>query len=233
MILSGLLAVAPAPVRAENEITVGRSAAGRLKVELEFAQPIVLEPSIFPGIAGYATGQFGVHSALFDEPANDFFQLSGAADIRLLLVAKDPGMEVWNDTGTAFLGTNGTFLLGIAPFDTHPLWNLISGSPGQEYALTLKIHDLNGIHAESAPFAVSFTASPPPGPFELKVAPAGANQVTLSWSTNALGWKIETAYSPNATDWETQTNIPGVTSTNFTLNVPTLESQRFFRLRRP
>src|SRR5258707_7545305 len=59
---------------AEDEILVGHSAAGQLKVEVGFDQPLGLEVSVFPGISGYATGEVGFHSAPFDEPINDFFQ---------------------------------------------------------------------------------------------------------------------------------------------------------------
>src|SRR5471030_2293146 len=85
---------------AEEEVLAGRSAAGQLKVDVDFTQPLVLAASVFPGISGYATGELGFHSTILDDAANDFFQLSTAADFRFILLAKDPGMEVWNDTGS-------------------------------------------------------------------------------------------------------------------------------------
>ena len=115
---------------AEEEITVGRSAAGQLKVQIDFEQPFSLAASIFPGISGYATGEMGVHSTLLDDPANDFFQLSTAADFRFVLLAKDPGMEVWNDNGSAYLGIGESYFIGVAPFDNHPIWNIVNGTPG-------------------------------------------------------------------------------------------------------
>src|SRR5947209_7504326 len=79
---------------AEEEITIGRSAAGQLKVDIDFAQPLELPVSAFSGfgIYGYATGEVGLHSAAQDEPTNDFFQLSTAGYFRFILLAKDPGM---------------------------------------------------------------------------------------------------------------------------------------------
>ncbi len=144
----------------ETVITVGRSAAGALIVDSDFAQPVALPVSIFPGITGFATGEIGVHSTILNDPTNDFFQLSTAADFRLILLAKDPGMEIWNDTGTSYMATNEIFYVGVSPFDTHPIWNLVNGTPGNAYALTLKLRDLNGVYADSDPFTVSFTAEP-------------------------------------------------------------------------
>src|SRR5215831_15266825 len=87
----------------EDEITVGRSGAGKLKALVEFEPPLELPPSIFPGITGYATGELGIHSALFSVPTNDFFMLSTSEDVQFILDAKDPGMEVWNNNGSAFM----------------------------------------------------------------------------------------------------------------------------------
>lgn len=48
--------------------------------------------------------------------------------------------------------------MGVSPFDTHPVWNLVKGTPGNAYSLTLKFRDLDGVYPDSAPFVVSFTA---------------------------------------------------------------------------
>src|SRR5258706_16219723 len=128
----------------EEEVLVGRSAAGKLRVEVGFSL-LGLEASIFPGISGYATGEVGLHSTVLDEPTNDFFQLSPAADFRFVLLAKDAGMEVWNDHGSAFMGIGDIFYIGPAPFDTHRLCNIVSATPGKSTSLSLKVRDLNGI----------------------------------------------------------------------------------------
>src|SRR5690348_14644712 len=90
-------AVIATSARGEDEIVVGRSAANQLKVEIGFDQPLALPASVFPGISGYATGELGLHSNILNDTNNDFLPLSTAADFRFILVAKDPGMEVWND----------------------------------------------------------------------------------------------------------------------------------------
>ena len=215
---------------AEEEIMVGRSAAGQLKVQLDFIQPLPLEASIFPGISGYATGEVGVHSTSLDDPTNDFFQLSTAGDFRFVLLAKDPGMEVWNDTGSGYLGINGAFFIGPAPFDTHPIWNIVNGTPGNAYSLTLKLSDLNGVHLESAPFALSFT--PVQIWYRIAIDQADLSHATLSWPTNAIGWDLESAASVTATNWDTVTNAPNIANTNFSLIISTVGPPQFFRLRK-
>ena len=212
----------------EKEITVGRSAAGQLKVDIDFTRPLELEASIFPGISGYATGELGIHSTILDDPANDFFQLSAAADFRFVLLAKDSGMEVWNDTGSGYMGINDTFFIGPSPFDTHPIWNLVSGTPGNAYSLTLKLRDLNGVYLDSAPFVLSFT--PIQVLYRISILQVGSLHATLSWTTNAVGWELQSAVSVTATNWNVVANVPDIAGANFSLGITTAETQQFFRL---
>src|SRR6185436_20192814 len=57
----------------ESEIDVGRTGAGLLKVVVQSEQPLVLHPSPFPGMPGYATAALGLHSIFVDDPTNDLF----------------------------------------------------------------------------------------------------------------------------------------------------------------
>jgi hypothetical protein len=213
---------------AEEEILVGRSAAGQLKVDIGLTQPLELEASIFPGISGYATGEVGLHSTILDDPTNDFFQLSTAANFRFVLLAKDSGMEVWNDTGSGYMGISDTFFIGPAPFDTHPIWNIVNGTPGSAYSLTLKLRDLNGVYPDSAPFVLSFT--PIQVLDRINIKQVDSLHATLSWTTNAVGWELQSAASVTAANWDTVTNVPGLAGTNFSLSITTADTQRFFRL---
>lgn len=233
LMLAVLASANVTPARAEEEIHVGRSAAGQLKVHLEFTPPVGIPPSVFPGIPGYATADLALHSTVLDEPDEDLFQLSTAVDLRFVLLAKDPGMEVWNDHGSAFMATNESFGIGQSPFDLHPVWNLVNGIPGNEYALTLKLHDQNGIYSDSDPFVLPFTPQPLPGPFSLHIAQSDATHVTLSWPTQALGWELQSAPTANAANWELVTNAPVVVGTNFSLSISTGTEPQFFRLHRP
>jgi hypothetical protein len=228
LILAMVVGLRELPALAEEEILAGRNAAGQLKVNIDFIQPLVLEASVYPGITGYATGELGFHSTILDEATNDFFQLSTAADFRFILLAKDAGMEVWNDTGSGYMGINDTFYIGPAPFDTHPIWNIVTGTPGNAYSLTLKLYDVNGVYTDSIPFTLSFT--PVRIFYRINLEQVDRMHAALSWTTNAAGWHVESAASVTATNWITLTNAPVIASTNFSLSIPTVETQHFFRL---
>ena len=226
--LASMMGLINLRVTAEEEILVGASSGGMLQVKLDFAQPITLDPSIFPGISGFATGEVGMHSNIIDDPTQDFFQLSIGADFRLILLAKDPGMEVWNDSGSGYLGLNESFYIGVPPFDNHPLWNLVRGTPGNTYSLTLKLHDVNNIYADSSAFVLSFT--PPQVLPRLGIRILDSSQATLSWTTNAVGWEPQYAATLTAGDWHALTNAPVLAATNYSLTITTSETQRYFRL---
>lgn len=208
---------------------VGRSAAGELKIDSDFDQPVELPVSIFPGIPGYATGELALHSTIFDDPTNDFYQLSTATDFRLILLAKDPGMEVWN--GTGYMGTNDALLVGPSPFDVHPIWNLVNGTPGTKYSLTLMLRDSNGVYPDSEPFGLSFT--PVEVRHRINIMRTDSLHVTLSWATNAVGWKLQSAASVISAGWDVITDAPSLNGTNFTLSINTTNSRQFFRLAKP
>ena len=231
--LAALLALCPPSIQAheETELIVGRNAAGKLVIHADFEQPVALGESIFPGIPGYATAELAFHSAIVDVPNEDFFQLSSAASISFILLAKDPGMEVLNDTGTGYMQTNQSFFIGTPIFDSHPIWNLVSGTSDNIYSLTVKLHDTNEVHLNSDPFVLSFT--PIQIRHRIQIAKDDPLLVTLSWPTNAAGWELQSATSATATTWNVVTNNPVIVQTNFTLSIATSEAQQFFRLRRP
>jgi len=224
-----VLSALPVWAHEEQVIVVGRNAAGELKIDSDFDQPVVLPVSVFPGIPGYATGELALHSTIQDDPTNDFFQLSTAADFQLILLAKDPGMEVWN--GTGYMKTNDTLSVGPSPFDNHPVWNLMNGTPGNAYSLTLKLHDLNGVYSDSEPFVLSFT--PIQVRHRLEIMQLDPWHAMLSWTTNAAGWELLSAASVTAINWDVVTNVPATTGTNFTLSIAMTNTQRFFRLNQP
>lgn len=196
---------------------------------MDFQQPVELPVSIFPGIPGYADAEPAFHSTILDEPDEDLFQLSTAADFRFILLAKAPGMEVWN--GTGYMETNETYSLGASPFDNHPLWNLVNGTPGNTYALTLKLRDVNGVYPDSAPFVLSFT--PVQIHYRLDLKLVDALHVTFLWPTNAADWELQAAASVTTTNWVNITNVPVINGTNFSLSLTTAETQQFFRLHKP
>jgi len=89
---------------------------------------------------------------------------------------------------------------------------------------------LNGIYADSAPFVLSFAPVPAAGPYLVSIQPNGPLQATLLWTTNAVGWELESAASVTAVSWIGVTNVPGITGTNFSLSVDTTGDKQFFRL---
>ncbi len=210
----------------ESEIIVSRTAAGQIQAATEFAQPLPLELSVFPGIAGHATGLMGIHSTIFDDPTNDSYQMSDTADLRLILLAKTPGMEIWNDTGSAFMTNGQSYYVGVPIFDTHPIWNLVTNSPAGMNALTLRLHDVNGVYADSATFVLTFTALVPP---TLEIN-KNAGQLTLSWPLDADDWTLESATGPTTTNWSVITNAPVNTGTKFSVLLDFGAAQKFYRL---
>jgi hypothetical protein len=206
----------------EDEIIVGHNTAGKLKVEIGFSV-LGLESSVFAGVTGYATGAAGFHSAAFDEPADDFFQLSPAADFRFVLLAKDTGMEVWNDTFTGFMNLGESHILGQAPFDNHPIWNIVNGTPGNTYSLSLKISDLNGIYVESDPFELSFTPVLP----LLAISNSSPGFATISWAPDTRGFVLQSSPALAPVSWS---NAPSGPTNPITLPVSSLS--QFYRLRK-
>jgi len=214
---------------AEHEVDIAHTAAGQLKVEIEFQPPLVLRPSVFPGIIGYATGEVGFHSVIFDDPTNDSFQLSTDADFRFILVARDPGMEVWNDHGSAYMTNGESFYIGVPPFDTHPVWNIVSGVPGNNYSLTLKLRDLNSIYPDSAPFTLSFTPIAPP---QLAIADNHDGTITVTFTASPEEeYVVQVASALGAgTVWtNVSTNTAGTDGTWTYTESTTNQTQRFYR----
>jgi hypothetical protein len=210
-------------VSAEVEIEVGHNTANQLVVQIGFNQPLGLPVSVFPGWPGFATGEVGLHSAAADDPAGDFFQLSPAADFRFMLVSKDPGMEVLNDHGSAYMSIGESFFIGTAPFDTHPLWNITNGIAGSPYSITIKVHDLNGVYSDSAPVTMIFTPDPP----VLSIIKAAPGFVTLSWAPPTPGFVLQSALAVMPLVWS---NAPSGTTNPATIRLGS--SAKLFRVKR-
>jgi autotransporter-associated beta strand protein len=162
--------------RAEDDVLVGHTAGGRIKARAEFPPPFLLPASIYQGISGFASGDLGFHSAYDvtqDDPAGDFYHFSAPynSNFEFILLANDPGMDVWNDHGSGFMSPGQTFFIGLAPFDTHPVWNIPDISETGTLSLTLKFHDTSGIFQDSDPLVLSFTPT----------------SVNGQWATNGSG----------------------------------------------
>jgi len=225
-----LLLLFPTPVPAhEEEIDFGQSAAGELKAHIEFDQPFPLPHSIYPGVSGYATAEMGLHSTPLDEPTNDFFQLSSSADFRLILLSKDPGIEVWNDHGTAFMTNGESFYLGVPFFDSHPMWNIVSGTTGTVYSISFKLHDVNGVYADSDPVTISFTPIAP-ATLSIQDNPDSTITITMQGTADAEYIFQRTTNLLSPTNWIiVATNIAGEDGSATFTESKLGSAQRFYR----
>lgn len=202
-------------------MVIGHNALGQLKVQIGFDQPLGLPVSVFPGWPGYATGEVGFHSAAFDQPTNDFYQLSSTSELRFILLAKAPGMEVLNDHGSAYMTVGESFFIGPPAFDTHPLWDLVRGQIGVAYPLTLQIHDMNGIYTDSEAIVLNFTPAPP----LLAIQKAAPGFVTISWSPDTPGLVLQFSATLNPPAW---TNAPS--GSNNPVTLPASSTTGYYRL---
>ncbi len=150
-----LVSAAASPVFADEEIVVGHNGEGRLAVLVGFAQPLPLDPSVFPGIIGYATGTYGFANADIDMPASGVFMLDLTADIEATLISADNGIQIYD--GLSVLPVGGTMFFGTPFFDYHPVFNITQGVPGVPQTLRFVVRDRSGIYADSAAFDVVFT----------------------------------------------------------------------------
>jgi hypothetical protein len=164
--IASLAATATAPSHAhEIVLLVGRSAAGQIKIDADLDHPVPLDPSIFPGIPGYAFGEPAFHATILDDPANDFFQLDPAANFQFVITAQDPGIGIYTPSGPVPINTPVT--LGPSVFDFHPVWQIPGGPVGATYNITLKFQDTTGLYTESAPLSVPFQSVPEPAALTL------------------------------------------------------------------
>ena len=119
------------------------------------------------------------------------------------------------------MGVGDSFFIGPAPFDTHPIWNIVNGTAGNSYSLRLKVRDLNGVYTESEPFELSFTPMPP----ALTITNASPGFVTLSWAPNTPGFVLQTTTALTPVTWNNAPSGP----TN-PITVPATSPARFYRL---
>jgi hypothetical protein len=70
----------------------------------------------------------------------------------------------------------------------------------------------------------------PQGPFALAITNSGLLQASISWSTNANGFFLESTPSLQSPAWTPLTNAPTITGTQFTVAVDIMNTQQFFRL---
>jgi hypothetical protein len=140
---------------AHDEVDVGRNTGGRLIAHSHAHGAIILEPSVFPGLEGFATGLVGFHSAEIDEPEEDFYTLAPTADIRAVLMRSDHGLFVYDGSNLLEVGQEMSF--GSPFFDYHPIFNVPHGHRGEEFTVCFVFRDAAGTHSDSPEFCMTFT----------------------------------------------------------------------------
>lgn len=198
-----ILAASHAPAA---EVLIARTGAGQLVPVLEFTMPVELPRSVFPGFPGHAAGYPGFESYTLNVPANDRFVPFPTANIEVLVVSIAPNLRIQNDTATGFLSAGDTFLLGRPFFDHHPLWNLVTSTPGQAYEVTFIARDRNHVYTDSAPFTISVTPARCDGDFSNDGAVNTADLVIF------LG-RFGGTFTPGQPGAECDLNADGVVNT--------------------
>lgn len=141
-----------------EEVQVGRTTAGQLVMHTHAVMPFALEESVFPGIDGYAGAEVALASLDADHPAIDVFMLASSVDIRAVFLGSDPGILVYN--GIAPMTVGSELVLGAPVIHFLPVFNITSGTPGQEFAVRMMFRDASGTYSDSPEFTMRFTPVP-------------------------------------------------------------------------
>lgn len=134
-------------------------------------------------------------------------------------------MHSINDGNGVFAAMNGNdssnrqaasaTVFGISWLEDHDLWIRWSGVS----------HAFNLSHALAVDDLI-FSAVPP-----IQVSKTSATRLQASWSTNYSGFALESASSLQSANWGAVTNVPAVVGSNYTINIDTTGTLRFFRLK--
>lgn len=162
-VVIALAAAALAPAALGHGILVAQSGSGQLKLLFEEPMPFEMEPTFIPGFPGFINVHAGFSPVLGPEPDLDAFPPSETSDIEFVLVAIDPGFQVWNDTGSAPMLPGQAFHCGVPYFMTHPLWQAPGGLRSREYAAQVFMRDRTAQHADSAVYTLIFATPRCPG----------------------------------------------------------------------
>lgn len=160
-LLTGVVLAASGPALA-HELQVGRNEFNQIIMHIEGGQPFDLDESPFPGFEGFAASDPGFVALPVDNPGEGIFALPSTADLEFELLAADAHIQVWNDTGTAPMLVGERFTMGQPLFHIHPIWHSPDGSPGEEYGIQVRLHDLSGQLAASDAYSILFTPVPEP-----------------------------------------------------------------------
>ena len=156
------LGLATAAQALAHELQVGRNESNQIIMHIEGGQPFDLEESPFPGFDGFAASDPGFVALPVDNPGEGIFALPSTADLEFELLGADAHIQVWNDTGTAPMLVGERFTMGQPLFHIHPIWHSPDGTPGEEYGIHVRLHDLSGQLTASDAYTILFTPVPEP-----------------------------------------------------------------------
>lgn len=147
---------------AHDTLAVGRSATNQLMVVPHFENdPLPLPESVFQKFEGYAAPDPGFEAIETEDLDAGLFPMSSAANVQLILLAADDGIQLYNGLTPMTVGESMTF--GNPIFHVHPIWNALPGTvPGQLYHMTFRLHDSEGIYTDSEEFTLVFSPVPEP-----------------------------------------------------------------------
>lgn len=143
-----------------EEVQVGRDSLGRLHMHTHAHMPFILPESPFPGIHGYAHAEVALASLPSDHPHIDLFMLPQTVDIRAVLVAQSPGMQVYGGLDPLPIGSE--LVLGAPVIHYMPIWNITATTPGEVKTISFFFRDASGQFTDSDVFSITFTAVPSP-----------------------------------------------------------------------
>jgi len=151
----------------DDGVTIGRHSPGpggatALHAHVDLAQPVGLEPSVFPGFDGYATGAFGFSNTQINEPDEDLFMLALTADISAVLLELG-GTLVVND-GLHVMAVGDAMHFGQPFFDYHTIFQLPTGGSGHARMVA---RDASGAYTDSEEFVIAFVAVNPACPADV------------------------------------------------------------------
>jgi hypothetical protein len=126
---------------------------------------------------------------------------------------------------------NPRWFIGIIGLTAQPFvtWNWAQGVGGS--SLTYQFLRADGRSYQSLPEgrALVLRGIVPP---RLTIAMLGPDQMVIGWETNDVAYVLEAASHLLTASWAPVTNSVAITGRQFSVNVETVESSRFFHLRK-
>lgn len=153
----------------EGDIIIGRTSAAQLAAEFNTDEAYELpQVALIPG-DGWGGVAPGFEALEADEPAEDFYMLSAAAQIAIELISIDADLMMWDNPPTQVVlqhpGDQWDFPTGNA-FHKHGFWLIDDpdfSELGEAFMITFKLIDRGGTYADSNAYTAQFTPVPEPG----------------------------------------------------------------------